>query len=58
MKYTNRYFIAECEIRKGKEILAEGTIKYLLLPDEKITDASYEDEMCYEIADTIQEIDL
>ena len=58
VKYTNRYFIAECEIRKEKEILAEGTIKYLLLPDEKITDASYEDEMCYEIADTIQEIDL
>lgn len=56
VKQTNRYFVAECQILKDKELLAEGTIKYLLLPDEAITDASYEEEMCYETPDEIKEI--
>lgn len=59
IKRTNRYFIAECKIfNDKKEILANGEIKYLLLPSEEITDASFEDEMCYEIADGIKEIDV
>lgn len=58
IKSTNRYFIAECKIIKNNEVLAEGTAKYLVLPNEKVTDASYEDEMCYEIPDEIREIDL
>lgn len=58
VKSTNRYFIAECKILKEKDVLAEGTIKYLIMPDERITDASFEDEMCYEIQDDIKEIDI
>ncbi|MDE7095677.1 MAG: PaaI family thioesterase [Anaeroplasmataceae bacterium] len=59
IKKTNRYFIAECKIfNDAKEVLASGEIKYLILPAEAITDASYEDEMCYEILDDIKEIDV
>ena len=59
IKQTNRYFIAECKIFNDKnEILANGEIKYLVMPDEAITDASYDDEMCYEIVDDIKEIDI
>ncbi|MDE6585001.1 MAG: PaaI family thioesterase [Anaeroplasmataceae bacterium] len=57
-KVTNRYFIAECKIILDHEILAEGTIKYLIMPNEKITNATFEDEMCYEIKDDIKEIDV
>ncbi|MDE6655505.1 MAG: PaaI family thioesterase [Anaeroplasmataceae bacterium] len=59
IKKTNRYFIADCKIFNHKnEVLANGEIKYLLLPNEEITDASYEEEMCYEIKDDIKEIDV
>ncbi len=58
-KLTSRFFIAECSILNEKnEILAEGKIRYLIMPDEKITSASYDDEMCYYIADDIKEINI
>ncbi len=59
LKHTSRYFVAECFIlNEQNDILAEGIIKYLILPDEQISDASYEDEMCYFIKDEIEDIDL
>ena len=58
VKKTSRYFVAECQIMKDNEVLADGTIRYLILPDEEITDASYDEEMCYAISDDIQEIDI
>lgn len=58
-KRTNRYFEAYCEIlNEAKEVLAEGNIRYLLMPNEKITDASIQDEMPYFVEDDILEIDL
>ncbi|MDE6946468.1 MAG: PaaI family thioesterase [Anaeroplasmataceae bacterium] len=59
MKYTSRYFIAQCKILGEQgEVLAEGEVKYLILPNEKITDASFEEEMCYFVEDGVKEIDL
>ena len=58
-KVTNRFFVAECSILNDEnEVLAEGEIRYLIMPDEKITSASYDDEMCYYIADDVKEIDI
>lgn len=58
VKQTSRYFVAECGIYHGKELLADGTIRYLILPDEAITDASYDEEMCYTLLDDVKEIDV
>lgn len=58
-KYTNRYFISECKIlNEQNEVLAEGEIKYLLMPDTAITDADYEEEMCYALPDDVKEINV
>lgn len=58
-KQTSRYFIAECKILNAEnEVLASGEIKYLIMPNEAITDASYEEEMCYEILDDVKEINV
>lgn len=59
IKHTSRYFIALCKILDDESnILAEGEIKYLLLPNEKITDASVDEELKYYIEDNIKEIEL
>lgn len=57
VKCTPRFFIAECQILNDQnEILAEGEIKYLIVPDQQITDASYEEEMAYQLEDDVWEI--
>lgn len=59
VKWNNRFFIAECQLRdQNNQLLAEGEIKYLIIPDEQITDSSYEEEMIYQLEDNIREIDL
>ena len=59
IKLTNRYFIAECKILNAdNEVLADGEIKYLIMPADKVSDASYDEEMCYYIADEIKEINI
>ncbi|MDE5715577.1 MAG: PaaI family thioesterase [Anaeroplasmataceae bacterium] len=58
-KVTSRYFVAECQILNEDHIvLAEGIIKYLIVPDEQICDASYDEEMCYSIEDDVKDICL
>ena len=39
-------------------LFRSGEVKYLILPNEKITDASFEEEMCYFVEDGVKEIDL
>lgn len=58
IKHTSRYFIAECQILMNQQILAEGEVRYLLLPNEEITSADYDEEMCYDLNDNIKEIEL
>lgn len=59
IKRTTRYFVAECKIlNENNEVLASGEIKYLILPDKKITDASFDEEMQYELLDDVKEIDV
>ena len=58
VKQTSRYFVAECQIYHKEELLAEGIIRYLILPDDQITDADYDEEMCYAILDDIKDIEI
>ncbi len=59
VKVTSRYFISECQILDEKHhVLATTEAKYLIIPEEQITDASYDEEMCYQIEDDVEEIDL
>lgn len=59
IKWNNRFFISSCQILdQANQLLAEGEIKYLIVPDEQITDSTYEEEMVYQIEDDIREIDL
>ncbi len=58
-RLTKKNFEAECFIKnQDNEVLAEGIIRYLILPGEKISDASYHEEMCYHIIDDIKEIEI
>lgn len=59
VKMTHRYFEADCYIlNQENEVLAEGSARYLILPKEKVTDADFHEEMCYDLKDQLQEIEL
>lgn len=58
-KITQRYFEAECRILSSENVLlAEGTFRYMILPPQNITDADFDDEMCYYIDDKLEEIEM
>lgn len=59
IKNGNRYFESECFIKNmNHEVLAEATVRYLMLPNEKISNSNYHEEMPYLIKDDILDIDL
>ncbi len=53
----SRAYSAKCEIMDmDGNVLAEGIAKYLIMPAEKITDASLGEELDYNIPDDVTEI--
>ncbi len=58
-KKLSRAYSAKCWILDGDgAVLAEGEAKYLILPMEKVTDASFDEELNIYIPDDIAEIDF
>ena len=58
-KKLSRAYSAKCWILDGDgAVLAEGDAKYLILPMEKVTDASFDEELNIYIPDDIAEIDF
>lgn len=58
-KKLSRAYAAKCWILDGdNNVLAEGEAKYLIMPTEKITDASIDEELDIYIADDVKEIDF
>ena len=58
-KKLSRAYSAKCWILDGDgAVLAEGEAKYLILPMEKVTDASFDEELNIYIPDEIAEIDF
>lgn len=59
VRCTRLFFVAECKILDAENnVLAEGEIKYMIVPDHEITDSSYDEEMTYMIEDDISEIGI
>lgn len=58
-KKLSRAYSARCVITDmNNNVLAEGEAKYLIMPAEKITDASMEEELDIYIPDDVTEIDF
>lgn len=58
-KKLSRAYSAKCEVLDmDNNVLAEGEAKYLIMPAEKITDASFDEEMDIYIKDDITDIDF
>ena len=59
IKKTAHAYSAKCYIMtEDNTVLAEGEAKYLILPAEKITDATLDEELDIYIADDVKEIDF
>ncbi len=59
VKKISRMYTAKCQIMDmDNNVLAEGTAKYLIMPAEQITDASFDEELDILIKDDIKEIDF
>ncbi len=59
VKKISRMYTAKCQIMDmDSNVLAEGTAKYLIMPTEQITDASFDEEMNIMIKDDVHEIDF
>lgn len=59
LKKLSRAFSAKCLIMDmDNNVLAEGEAKYLVMPAEKITDATLEEELDVYIPDDVNEIDF
>lgn len=57
VRMNSKTFEAECRILdQNNQILADGIIRYLVLPADNITNADYNEEMCYLLPDEIKEI--
>ena len=54
---SSRFIKARAQIAgMDGTVLAEAEMKYIKLPNEKITEADYHEEMCYTVPDSISEI--
>lgn len=57
IKDMSKFFVSEVSLKDREgNILADGIVKYIKLPAEKITKADFHEEMIYLIEDGIKEI--